>query len=173
MQPVIGAKRIFDALKEPVRVLQDVDRSSWVSWICYFIGFVLASALNPAMVGMLKSLSLGLVITVLSHVFFFVSIAFIQKYMAFSLLANSYGSPKRVVTSGVFKYSRNPIYVAFLVPLLALSYFSVVASLVATVLYLVVMTFYVVMNEERDLAAKFGEEYETYKRATPRWLFVF
>ena len=49
--------------------------------------------------------------------------------MRLSLLANSFGSPDALVTSGPFRVSRNPIYVAFLAPIASLALFSAAVAL--------------------------------------------
>jgi protein-S-isoprenylcysteine O-methyltransferase Ste14 len=76
-----------------------------------------------------------------------------------------------VVTSGVYRLSRNPMYVGFLLALIGWATF-----LSHTLPFLLLPAFVAYMNrfqispEERALSAKFGDEYETYKQAVRRWL---
>ena len=76
-----------------------------------------------------------------------------------------------VVTSGVYRFSRNPMYVGFLLALIGWATF-----LSHTLPFLFLPAFVAYMNrfqispEERALSAKFGDEYETYKQAVRRWL---
>ena len=76
-----------------------------------------------------------------------------------------------IVTSGLYAFSRNPIYIAVSVIYVGIAVMA--ASLWALLLLgpvLVVMTFGVIMREERYLVAKFGNEYLAYKAQTRRWL---
>ncbi len=76
-----------------------------------------------------------------------------------------------IVTTGPFRYSRNPAYVA-----LSLLYAGIgiaadspwVLGLLIPVL--VVMHFGVILREERYLERKFGEDYLRYKHSVRRWL---
>lgn len=106
-----------------------------------------------------------------AFIIFIAAVLLIQRHMRFSLRASTFGKPQHLSTGGVFRYSRNPIYVAFFVPLLSIALVSVVASAAAFVVYIVAMNLTVIRNEERDLTEKFGEEYRRYKASVPRWLF--
>jgi protein-S-isoprenylcysteine O-methyltransferase Ste14 len=76
-----------------------------------------------------------------------------------------------VVTSGVYRLSRNPMYLGFLLALIGWAIF-----LSHTLPFLFLPAFVACMNrfqispEECALSAKFGDEYETYKQAVRRWL---
>ena len=76
-----------------------------------------------------------------------------------------------IVTGGLYRHSRNPIYIA-----LALAYAGIavaadglwaMALLVPT---LVVVHHGVIAREERYLEGKFGDEYLRYKASVRRWL---
>lgn len=150
--------------------MSNIDRSSWVSWACYYLGFVLAwgNDLARDVAGFHR----GTALLLGSIALFFVCVVAIQRYMHISLTSNTFGEPQRLVTSGVFRWSRNPIYLAFLLPLASLAYYSPLACLVATVAYLVSMTYYVIAREERVLGGLFGEDFNAYRASTPRWLLV-
>jgi protein-S-isoprenylcysteine O-methyltransferase Ste14 len=145
-----------------------IDGSSWVSWASYYAGFVLAGSEQTNA----RILSLGWEVAVLMGAIaaFFVSILLIQRHMKFSLLANTYGTPNRLVTDGVFAYSRNPIYVAFFMPLLSLAVLSAAASACAFGFYIFGMNQFVIHREERVLEEGFGEDYRAYRARVRRWL---
>ena len=75
-----------------------------------------------------------------------------------------------VVTTGVYAWSRNPIYagMALAYAALGLASDSVVALLLLAPL-LAVVRLGVILREERYLSEKFGEEYRQYCRAVRRW----
>lgn len=147
----------------------NVDRSSWVSWATFVVGVELAR--DSGLGVELKRGGPGLMVVAGSVAAFFVLVLLIQRHMRLSLLANTFGEPQQLVTSGWFRYSRNPIYVAFLIPLGSLAYYSVTAAVAASALYLLSMTYFVIAREEEVLEKAFGETYLDYKAAVPRWLF--
>ena len=76
-----------------------------------------------------------------------------------------------VVTSGVYRLSRNPMYVGFLLGLIGWAIFlSHTLPFLLLPIYVAYMNRFQISPEERALSAKFGDEYETYKQAVRRWL---
>ena len=143
--------------------------SSWISWVCYWLGFVASNdgaLMRDLMSGGARPFALLAAIGV-----FFASVVAIQRHMRLSILANSYGTPQNLVTSGPFRYSRNPIYVAFLVPIASLGCTSVPVALLTGVVYILVMNARVIRGEERVLETQFGAQYRRYVQSVPRWLF--
>jgi protein-S-isoprenylcysteine O-methyltransferase Ste14 len=75
-----------------------------------------------------------------------------------------------LVTDGIFRFVRNPMYVGLILLLAGLSV--LLASdwmLVMTIGLAPVLHFGVVKREERYLAAKFGDAYRRYRDAVPRY----
>ena len=122
--------------------LLGIDASSWVSWASYYTGFVLA--FSPRTEAALAQLGWQAALLAGAIAAFFVAILFIQRHMKFSLLANTYGTPARLVTDGVFGYSRNPIYVAFFMPVLSLAALSPIAAAAALAIYILAMNRFVI-----------------------------
>jgi len=83
---------------------------------------------------------------------------------------NPYNTTTALVTDGVFRFSRNPIYVGMTsvyigVALCARS----LPALVLLPVALALLDHAVVDPEERYLARKFGDAYRAYNDAVPRW----
>ena len=80
-------------------------------------------------------------------------------------------APSGLITSGIFRYSRNPIYLADLLILagLALLWESLVGLLLVPVLGWILHVRFIRGEEER-LAEAFGEEFSSYYAATRRWI---
>jgi protein-S-isoprenylcysteine O-methyltransferase Ste14 len=77
----------------------------------------------------------------------------------------------RIVSSGIYRYTRNPMYLGMLVVLIAwMALLSNVGTVVMPVLFVLYITRWQIVPEERALAQKFGAEYEVYRRAVRRWL---
>jgi len=81
------------------------------------------------------------------------------------------GAASTVVRTGVYRYSRNPMYLGLLLLLTAfavyLSNFLAVLGVPAFVLYL---NRFQITPEERVLAGKFGEDYLMYLAQVRRWI---
>lgn len=76
-----------------------------------------------------------------------------------------------LVTSGLYAYSRNPIYVALNAVYLGIALIDDNAWCAALVLpALAVLSWGVIAREERYLETKFGESYRAYKAKVRRWL---
>ncbi len=147
-----------------------IDTSSWLSWSCYLATFSVAGALNPTAAAQLTSNMLAVGVIIGSVWLFLACVVMIQNHMRLSVLAHTFGEPKQLVTDGPFRYSRNPIYVAFLAPLAALGVISAPAALIGIATYIAIMTLTVVRREERVLQNEFGEAYRAYRADVPRWL---
>lgn len=76
-----------------------------------------------------------------------------------------------IVTSGVYAFTRNPMYVAMALLYLAAAIAAdSVIALILLVPLLVTVHYGVVAREERYLEAKFGDEYRRYKETVRRWI---
>jgi protein-S-isoprenylcysteine O-methyltransferase Ste14 len=80
-------------------------------------------------------------------------------------------SPSGIVTSGPFAFSRNPMYVGWSMLSLGIA---LVASNLWILMLLPLVLFYthrfIILKEENELLANFGEEYQRYKEEVPRYL---
>ena len=79
-------------------------------------------------------------------------------------------APERLVVGGVYRFVRNPMYVAVLAAIVgqALLLGQLVLLLYAAGAWVAVAAF-VRYYEEPTLIRRFGEDYEAYRRAVPAW----
>ena len=76
-----------------------------------------------------------------------------------------------LVISGVFKYSRNPMYLGMVFILLALSFgFNLVGGILFTSIFIVYITKFQIIPEEAAMKRIFGEDFNRYKNETRRWI---
>ena len=76
-----------------------------------------------------------------------------------------------MVTSGLYRHSRNPMYLGLLIALLGWGLFlGNLASLACLFVFVPVITHFQVLPEERILREKFGKEYEEYAANVRRWV---
>lgn len=79
--------------------------------------------------------------------------------------------PDRLVVTGPYRFSRNPMYVAWSAIYVGLSFVIVTAwPLVLLPLVLVVMHYVGVLREERHLEGRFGDEFRSYRARVRRYL---
>jgi protein-S-isoprenylcysteine O-methyltransferase Ste14 len=86
-------------------------------------------------------------------------------------------NPKRpararsVVNTGVYRFSRNPMYLGMALALLGLAAWrSSLPGYLAVALFVTYMTRYQIRPEEQALLAKFGGEFAAYQARVRRWL---
>ncbi|WP_240220695.1 methyltransferase family protein [Rheinheimera hassiensis] len=76
-----------------------------------------------------------------------------------------------LVARGIYRYSRNPMYLGFLLLLTALAcYLMNAAAFILLPLFLLYMNRFQIAPEERFLLQKFGAEYQSYTTQVRRWL---
>lgn len=84
---------------------------------------------------------------------------------------NTFGEPGKLTTEGLFRRTRNPMYLGMILSLIgvacALGSLSPFAGPLA---FFVLAEFWYVPLEEKAMAMKFGDEYVAYQQAVPRWL---
>jgi protein-S-isoprenylcysteine O-methyltransferase Ste14 len=79
-------------------------------------------------------------------------------------------APERLVVGGLYRYVRNPMYVAVLSCVVGQALLFGRASLwIYAVVVGAAMVAFVRLYEEPNLARKFGDDYEAYRRAVPGW----
>jgi len=80
-------------------------------------------------------------------------------------------APEKLVIDGPFRFSRNPLFISLTVMYIGIS---VVANTIwplgFLVFALVIVNRETVLQEERFLEKKFGEEYRSYKMRVRRWI---
>ncbi|WP_281645718.1 isoprenylcysteine carboxylmethyltransferase family protein [Parendozoicomonas sp. Alg238-R29] len=80
-------------------------------------------------------------------------------------------SSSSLVSSGIFQRTRNPMYVGMALALIGWGLFLAnVYSLAIVLGFVLYMTRFQIIPEERVMAELFGIDFETYRKQVPRWL---
>ena len=83
----------------------------------------------------------------------------------------SFQVPPNFVTTGPWKYSRNPLYLGLIIMGLGFSLlFSSYTDLTFTVIGAVLLHLEVTLHEEKVLDQKFGYAYQAYKSKVRKWI---
>ena len=81
------------------------------------------------------------------------------------------GAARILVTSGIYRFTRNPMYLGIVLILLAwLVFLGNLLSIVMLPLFVLYMNRFQISPEERALTEKFGDEYLRYQQEVRRWL---
>ena len=83
--------------------------------------------------------------------------------------SNAFGSKKGLQTSGIFKYSRNPIYIATWFGLGGWAALVPIPLVVATLLFWGLLYVVAIFTEEEWLAQQYGQAYQDYCRNVRRF----
>ena len=77
----------------------------------------------------------------------------------------------QLVTSGIFKFSRNPMYFAMLLVLLSITVkFNILGGAAMSVAFVLFITTFQIIPEELAIKKVFGGEFDLYQESTRRWI---
>jgi|CXWL01.1.fsa_nt_gi protein-S-isoprenylcysteine O-methyltransferase Ste14 len=132
--------------------------------IAYFLGrFVPVPFVAPAILR-----NIGFASTFIG--FLFGVGAFIEFRKARTTL-DPHGSVKQLVTAGVYRFTRNPIYLGFMLMVIGLPLNSgLYWGLIVSPFFAMTMSRLVIEREEAYLEKKFKEQYTAYRSRVRRWL---
>lgn len=95
----------------------------------------------------------------------------VPAYLSMGLITNI-GLPTgkhELRTSGIYRFSRNPMYSSFIFMNTATFLFLPSILLLAIMLYGMIVHHFIILGEERYLENEFGEEFRVYKSRVPRY----
>lgn len=148
-------------LKEisPTNVKGD-DFAKAICWLC-FIVFILAFIVSFFLPIVFNSIFfyIGIVLWIIGIII--VSSVFI------SWVKTSSGKP---VTTGAYKYSRNPMYISFFFTYIGVGIVSVSWVFLMLTFVYIFITIIFVEYEEKTCIEKYGDAYRIYMKDTPRWI---
>ena len=76
-----------------------------------------------------------------------------------------------LVTSGIFRFSRNPMYLGMLIILLSISFkFNLLGGIIISLLFFIFITKFQIYPEEEAMNELFGDKFTQYSNTTRRWI---
>ena len=82
----------------------------------------------------------------------------------------TFATPRSLVTTGLFRYSRNPMYLGFTLVLVAAALaVNTWCALAAPIAFFAAAQYWYIPAEESAARAAFGPDYESYMARTRRW----
>src|SRR5712692_305132 len=143
-------------------------RPPLVYLVAIVIGFVLEVVWPSDFIPHGFATPLGMGSVVIAVMLFFYSVA---RFRAAGTPVPGNRPTTAIVRTGPYRFSRNPIYVAFSLLQLGVAAWANSLWLIATLIAAIaLMTAVVIPREERYLEGKFGTEYLAYKARVRRWI---
>lgn len=83
----------------------------------------------------------------------------------------TFDEPTKLVTQGIYQYTRNPMYLGFAIAMLGFAILNggTLSSLVLTLIFILVTDRWYIQYEEQMMRIKFGQDYEIYCSNVRRW----
>ena len=77
----------------------------------------------------------------------------------------------KLVTNGIFKLSRNPMYLGMAVILASVAvFFNIIGGIISMALFCLYITKFQIIPEEKAMKELFSQDFEQYMQATRRWI---
>ena len=112
--------------------------------------------------------NIGLLLT---FVGFLLGISAFAEFRKARTTLDPHGSAKQLISSGIYRFTRNPIYLGFLLMVIGLPLNSgFYWGIVMAPFYMLTMNRLVIEHEEAYLEKKFGKTYTSYTSRVRRWL---
>ena len=115
--------------------------------------------------------------TILSYVSYFAGLSILILAVLLFRKQNTTVNPIKIdnasslVTSGVFKFSRNPMYLGMVMILFGLALmFNLVGGILFVLLFMIYITKFQIRPEEEVMERLFGEDFIKYKHKVRMWL---
>ena len=111
---------------------------------------------------------LGLILILSGISLVFVSFRFMRK-MKTTFIPD--GTPEVLISSGPFKFSRNPIYLGMLTILVGAAFLmSSLSAIIIAFVFGIIINFTWIAHEEKKLHELFSEDWENYSSKVRRWI---
>lgn len=116
-------------------------------------------------------------LTMLSYILYFAGLTVLILAVRLFKKQNTTVNPIKIenasslVTSGIFEYSRNPMYLGMALILLGLTLmFNVIGGTLFTLLFTTYITKFQIKPEEEVMESLFGEDFLKYKKNVRMWI---
>jgi protein-S-isoprenylcysteine O-methyltransferase Ste14 len=77
----------------------------------------------------------------------------------------------KLVSNGIFKLSRNPMYLGMAVILASVAvFFNIIGGIISMALFCLYITKFQIIPEEKAMKELFAQDFEQYMQATRRWI---
>ena len=151
-------------------------KSRWeIAEVVFGIPFLISIAINFVVPFSLPQGIFRQILIPVGIVLIIIGIGFVvlarREFADFSQPTDPGHPTSKVVNTGVFGISRNPLYLASVILFLGLALaLNMLWALVMLLFSIVICIYVLIIPEEQYLAENFGEEYKEYAASVHRWL---
>jgi len=137
--------------------------------LIFFVIAYLAKLFIPIQFAVPDNLrALGLFLGIVGFLLPFIAI---REFIKARTTVDPHGSVSNIISSGIYRFTRNPIYLGFMLMLIGLPLFlSNYWGLILAPVLMITFNNLVIQHEEAYLEKKFREQYTSYKSRVRRWL---
>jgi protein-S-isoprenylcysteine O-methyltransferase Ste14 len=156
--------------------MDSAHKSNWeIAEVVFGVPFLVSIALHFAVPFSLPQGILRQVLIAVGIVLIIIGVSLIvlarREFARFQQPTDPGYPTSKVVKTGMFSISRNPLYLASVIVFLGIALTMNILWALVTLLASMILCHYVlIIPEEKYLAAKFGKEYEEYAASVHRWL---
>ncbi|MHA1218673.1 MAG: methyltransferase family protein [Candidatus Heimdallarchaeaceae archaeon] len=101
---------------------------------------------------------------------FILLLASIFAYKGLQQIFREVRDSPEVIRTGVFKYTRHPIYLSAILLYLGLTIITLSLASLGLLVIIVIFYDFIASHEEKLLMEQFDKEYEQYKKDVPKWI---
>lgn len=84
---------------------------------------------------------------------------------------NTFDEPDKLIKEGLFNYSRNPMYLGFVIALSGISIIlGTISAFIILIIFILITDQWYIKFEEKMMIKKFGDKYVAYMKTTRRWI---
>ncbi len=153
-----------------IEIAVRITSSMWlITWLSEILLHSEISLLKTIMLDDICYSFIGITITAIGVLLFIISTVFMKSSWRVGI---DKSTKTKLVTNGIYKFSRNPAFVGF--DLMFIGLFFTYANLLTLFVFVIntVSLHLLILQEEKHLLSMFGFEYEEYKKKVPRY-FLF
>ena len=138
----------------------------------FFIGisnlYVIQLYKLPVFLDSLRSPELGGLVILVSFILIFLSVGLFRQNTEDP---NPITQTNKLITTGIYKYIRNPMYLALVIFQIGLGIsLSFLHISLMSIFTIITLHYFVIKREEAYLEKLFGVDYESYKAKSRRWI---
>ena len=95
----------------------------------------------------------------------------LDEFKVLDTTLDTFEQPARLVVVGLYRYTRNPMYLGFVLMLAGICLLlGALSPFIGVLLFFLITDRWYVAFEEKVLETRFGRFYDTYRHRTRRWL---